>query len=74
MTAGSYPFSCICFTDIETNECLQNNGGCWQDKAANITACQVCNHLAPECLLEKFLVFFSDFDKLLVAYFSREGV
>ncbi|XP_047307238.1 vacuolar-sorting receptor 1-like isoform X1 [Impatiens glandulifera] len=26
--------------DIETNECLQNNGGCWQDKAANITACQ----------------------------------
>ncbi|GER55706.1 vacuolar sorting receptor family protein [Striga asiatica] len=31
----------ICLTrDIETNECLENNGGCWQDKAANITACR----------------------------------
>lgn len=31
----------ICLTeDVETNECLENNGGCWQDKAANITACQ----------------------------------
>ncbi|KAI8028834.1 Vacuolar-sorting receptor 1 [Camellia lanceoleosa] len=27
-------------TDIETNECLTNNGGCWQDKDANITACR----------------------------------
>ena len=27
--------------EIETNECLENNGGCWQDKAANITACKV---------------------------------
>ncbi|KAL2253865.1 UNVERIFIED_CONTAM: Vacuolar-sorting receptor 1 [Sesamum indicum] len=31
----------ICLTrDMETNECLQNNGGCWQDKAANISACR----------------------------------
>ncbi|KAI4302643.1 hypothetical protein MLD38_038363 [Melastoma candidum] len=31
----------ICLgTDIETNECLDNNGGCWQDKIANITACR----------------------------------
>ena len=31
----------ICLTeDLETNECLENNGGCWQDKAANITACR----------------------------------
>ncbi|CAA6661877.1 unnamed protein product [Spirodela intermedia] len=31
----------ICLSeDIETNECLENNGGCWQDKAANITACK----------------------------------
>ncbi|GER44296.1 vacuolar sorting receptor family protein [Striga asiatica] len=31
----------ICLTrDIETNECLENNGGCWQDKATNITACR----------------------------------
>ncbi|KAL5132758.1 Vacuolar-sorting receptor 1 [Glycine soja] len=31
----------ICLTpDMETNECLQNNGGCWQDKASNITACR----------------------------------
>ena len=29
--------------DIETNECLHNNGGCWQDKAANVTACKVCS-------------------------------
>ncbi|KAI3923766.1 hypothetical protein MKW98_011396 [Papaver atlanticum] len=25
---------------METNECLENNGGCWQDKAANATACK----------------------------------
>ncbi|KAL3715294.1 hypothetical protein ACJRO7_007083 [Eucalyptus globulus] len=31
----------ICLSsDIETNECLENNGGCWQDEVANITACQ----------------------------------
>ncbi|XP_051127143.1 vacuolar-sorting receptor 1-like [Andrographis paniculata] len=30
----------ICLTrDMETNECAENNGGCWQDKAANISAC-----------------------------------
>ncbi|TYH85998.1 hypothetical protein ES332_D01G010600v1, partial [Gossypium tomentosum] len=38
--------------DVETNECLENDGGCWQEKAANLTACRdtfrgrVC-----ECLL-----------------------
>ncbi|XP_042010866.1 vacuolar-sorting receptor 3-like [Salvia splendens] len=26
--------------DVETNECLHNNGGCWEDKAANVTACK----------------------------------
>ncbi|CAA6656961.1 unnamed protein product [Spirodela intermedia] len=31
----------VCLSeDVETNECLENNGGCWQDKAANITACK----------------------------------
>ncbi|KAJ0052292.1 hypothetical protein Pint_02584 [Pistacia integerrima] len=27
--------------DVETNECLDNSGGCWQDIGANITACKV---------------------------------
>ncbi|KAF7056867.1 hypothetical protein CFC21_064239 [Triticum aestivum] len=26
--------------DIQTNQCLDNNGGCWQDMAANVTACK----------------------------------
>ncbi|CAD5174275.1 unnamed protein product [Musa acuminata subsp. malaccensis] len=26
--------------DIETNECLRSNGGCWQDSKSNITACK----------------------------------
>ncbi|WOK94409.1 vacuolar-sorting receptor 4-like [Canna indica] len=31
----------VCLSDdIETNECLNNNGGCWQDNASNITACK----------------------------------
>lgn len=34
---------------METNECLANNGGCWQDKAANITACRVLGCLTHFC-------------------------
>ncbi|XP_051133954.1 vacuolar-sorting receptor 3-like [Andrographis paniculata] len=31
----------VCLSgNVETNECLDNNGGCWQDKATNITACK----------------------------------
>ena len=32
----------VCLSDqVETNECLNNNGGCW--KSGNITACKVCS-------------------------------
>ncbi|KAK6254256.1 hypothetical protein QUC31_015976 [Theobroma cacao] len=31
----------VCLSsDLETNECLERNGGCWRDKRANITACK----------------------------------
>lgn len=31
----------VCLSeDLETNECLVNNGGCWANIAANITACK----------------------------------
>lgn len=36
-----FVLSCFILSDIETNECLENNGGCWQDKSANLTACKV---------------------------------
>lgn len=32
----------VCLSDqVETNECLNNNGGCWM--SGNITACKVCS-------------------------------
>ncbi|KAL5991319.1 Vacuolar-sorting receptor 2 [Asimina triloba] len=33
------PAACLS-NDIQTNECLENNGGCWQDKVANVSACK----------------------------------
>ncbi|XP_060191266.1 vacuolar-sorting receptor 6-like [Lycium barbarum] len=31
----------ICLSgDLETNECLERNGGCWRDAKSNITACK----------------------------------
>ncbi|KAL4557766.1 hypothetical protein LXL04_035954 [Taraxacum kok-saghyz] len=52
----------ICLRDgIETNECMENNGGCWEDKATNITACRdtfrgrVC-----QCPIVQGVKFFGD--------------
>ncbi|WCJ27850.1 hypothetical protein M5689_009573 [Euphorbia peplus] len=36
---GTEPAICLS-SDIETNECLENNGGCWQDTTSNLTACK----------------------------------
>ncbi|KAI3497385.1 hypothetical protein L1887_39955 [Cichorium endivia] len=33
------PAACLS-DDVETNECLENHGGCWHDKIANVTACK----------------------------------
>ncbi|XP_039117679.1 vacuolar-sorting receptor 4-like [Dioscorea cayenensis subsp. rotundata] len=31
----------VCLSDdIQTNECLNDNGGCWHDKGSNISACK----------------------------------
>ncbi|KAI3677776.1 hypothetical protein L6452_37046 [Arctium lappa] len=52
----------ICLRDgIETNECMENNGGCWMDKSSNITACRdtfrgrVC-----QCPIVQGVKFFGD--------------
>ncbi|KAG2570188.1 hypothetical protein PVAP13_7KG072100 [Panicum virgatum] len=52
----------VCLSeDIQTNECLENNGGCWQDKAANITACKdtFCGRVC-ECSVVKGVKFVGD--------------
>ncbi|KAM0877573.1 hypothetical protein ACQ4PT_035371 [Festuca glaucescens] len=52
----------ICLSDdVQTNECLENHGGCWFDKANNVTACKdtfrgrVC-----ECPIVKGVKFAGD--------------
>ena len=52
----------ICLSeDVQTNECLENNGGCWQDRDNNVTACKdtfrgrVC-----ECPVVKGVKFVGD--------------
>ncbi|KAK9135403.1 hypothetical protein Syun_014733 [Stephania yunnanensis] len=52
----------VCWTDdIQTNECMENNGGCWQDKAANITACMdIFRGSACECPMVDGLQFKGD--------------
>ncbi|KAF0904884.1 hypothetical protein E2562_038609 [Oryza meyeriana var. granulata] len=36
---GTEPRVCLS-NDIETNECLHRNGGCWRDEKTNVTACR----------------------------------
>ncbi|XP_052158315.1 vacuolar-sorting receptor 6-like [Oryza glaberrima] len=36
---GTEPRVCLS-NDIETNECLHRNGGCWRDEKTNVTACK----------------------------------
>lgn len=57
MDCGLYDIYCplqfvnLILADIETNECLNNNGGCWEDKSANITACKVFSSTFAEVFL-----------------------
>uniref|UniRef100_M4CZJ8 Uncharacterized protein n=1 Tax=Brassica campestris TaxID=3711 RepID=M4CZJ8_BRACM len=43
------PHAVVPSNDIETNECLQNNGGCWVDKRTNITACRCEEKTVCQC-------------------------
>lgn len=64
--------------DVETNECLDNNGGCWQDKGAHITACKVklktCS--SSRCLVELFflIVYFITFLSYYSGYIPWESM
>lgn len=58
--------SCLILSDIETNECLENNGGCWQDKAANLTACKVIHlQLVPVRLISIWPYMHGKFDLII---------
>jgi hypothetical protein len=52
----------VCLSeDMETNECLKNNGGCWPDKKANITACKdTFREMVCECPLVEDVQFKGD--------------
>lgn len=58
--------------DVETNECLENNGGCWQDKGANVTACKVLYYSENKHLREQTRFQFSIFMFINICeYFLR---
>jgi len=63
------------FADVETNECLENNGGCWQDRAANLTACKVSTefqHFVGIMFAVQLLILslFWSWDFIVIGYFS----
>lgn len=60
--------------DVETNECLENNGGCWQDKIANLTACKVWIKTFLIEFLYLIMIRLTLHIMVCSGYISREGL
>lgn len=60
---------------METNECLENNGGCWQDNSTNITACRVFYLFFSNLMFQMLMVYLILAKSMYVAgHFPGEGV
>lgn len=60
--------------EIETNECLEANGGCWQDKKFNVTACKVYRHKEryTKCFSGLYHLFFIDYMNFIRTHLGEE--